>query len=204
MPKSDTRILTTHAGSLPRPPELTRLFARRARGESVDDEALAASGRAAVAWVVGKQREIGIDVISNGEQQRESFVLYLRRRLSGIGGVGALAITADAFFLNRRDQIVALAARYGLPATSPWREAAAAGALMSYGTSDTESYRQIGRYAGRILNGEKPADLPVQQSTISPSGGGDRSRWHRLGTRSQGRDYDHSDFVRAGGKLKQT
>jgi putative ABC transport system substrate-binding protein len=79
--------------------------------------------------------------------------------------VGALAITADAFFLNRRDQIIALAARYGLPATSPWREAAAAGALMSYGTSDTESYRQIGRYAGRILNGDKPADLPVQQST---------------------------------------
>ena len=95
MPKSDTQILTTHAGSLPRPPELTRLFARRARGESVDDQALAAAGRAAVAWVVGRQREVGIDIISNGEQQRESFVLYLRRRLSGIGGEGDRAPFAD-------------------------------------------------------------------------------------------------------------
>ena len=92
---TNTRILTTHAGSLPRPPELTSLFARRARGESIDEEALAAAGRAAVAWVVGKQREIGIDVISNGEQQRESFVLYLRRRLSGIGGEGDRAPFAD-------------------------------------------------------------------------------------------------------------
>ena len=92
---TNTRILTTHAGSLPRPPELTSLFARRARGESIDEEALAAAGRTAVAWVVGKQREIGIDVISNGEQQRESFVLYLRRRLSGIGGEGDRAPFAD-------------------------------------------------------------------------------------------------------------
>jgi putative ABC transport system substrate-binding protein len=79
--------------------------------------------------------------------------------------VGALAITADAFFLNRREQIIALAAHHSLPATSPWGEAAAAGGLMSYGTSDTESYRQLGSYAGRILKGEKPAELPVQQST---------------------------------------
>ena len=79
--------------------------------------------------------------------------------------VGALAITADAFFLSRREQIIALAARHSLPATSPWREAAAAGGLMSYGTSDADGYRQLGSYAGRILKGEKPANLPVQQST---------------------------------------
>ena len=59
MPNSEARILTTHAGSLPRPPELTRLFARRSRGETVDEEALASAGRDAVAWVVTKQREIG-------------------------------------------------------------------------------------------------------------------------------------------------
>jgi len=92
---SDQRILTTHAGSLPRPPELTGLFTRRSHGESVDEEALAAAGREAVAWVVAKQRAIGIDVVSNGEQQRESFVLYLRRRLSGIGGQGDRAPFAD-------------------------------------------------------------------------------------------------------------
>jgi 5-methyltetrahydropteroyltriglutamate--homocysteine methyltransferase len=95
MTKSGARILTTHAGSLPRPPELTRLFTRRSRGDTVDEELLAAAGREAVAWVVGRQREVGIDVISNGEQQRESFVLYLRRRLSGIGGEGERAPFAD-------------------------------------------------------------------------------------------------------------
>src|SRR5947207_3447189 len=95
MPKTGATILTTHAGSLPRPPDLTRLFTRRSRGETVDEEVLAAAGREAVSWVVAKQREVGLDVISNGEQQRESFVLYLRRRLSGIGGKGDRAPFAD-------------------------------------------------------------------------------------------------------------
>src|SRR5215471_4250665 len=92
---TEARILTTHAGSLPRPAALTALFARRAQGETVDEEALVAAGREAVASVVAKQRAIGLDVVSNGEQQRESFVLYLRRRLSGIGGRGDRAPFAD-------------------------------------------------------------------------------------------------------------
>ena len=95
MAKSGARILTTHAGSLPRPPELTRLYTRRSHGEAVDEGVLAAAGREAVAWVVGKQRQAGIDIISNGEQQRESFVLYLRHRLSGIGGQGSRGPFAD-------------------------------------------------------------------------------------------------------------
>ena len=92
---TEARILTTHAGSLPRPAALTELFTRRAQGEAVDEEALFAAGREAVAAVLAKQRAIGIDVVSNGEQQRESFVLYLRRRLSGIGGQGDRAPFAD-------------------------------------------------------------------------------------------------------------
>jgi 5-methyltetrahydropteroyltriglutamate--homocysteine methyltransferase len=95
MPSDAKRILTTHAGSLPRPPALTGLFARRARGEEVDERLIASAGREAVGWVVDRQRQVGIDVVCNGEQQRESFVLYLRRRLSGIGGQGERVPFAD-------------------------------------------------------------------------------------------------------------
>ena len=86
MRRSDDRILTTHTGSLPRPAALTRLYARRVRGEPVDPTEIETAGREALRWVVPRQVECGIDVINNGEQQRESFVLYLRHRLSGLGG----------------------------------------------------------------------------------------------------------------------
>ncbi len=80
------RILTTHTGSLPRPRALTRLHARRARGEAVDPAELAAAARAAVEAIVPKQLAAGIDIPNNGEQGRESFVLYLRDRMTGFGG----------------------------------------------------------------------------------------------------------------------
>jgi 5-methyltetrahydropteroyltriglutamate--homocysteine methyltransferase len=86
MRRSDERILTTHAGSLPRPPELVRLYARRARGEAVDAGELETAGRDALRWVVPKQIEAGIDVGNNGEQQREGFFLYVQHRMSGFGG----------------------------------------------------------------------------------------------------------------------
>jgi len=77
----------------------------------------------------------------------------------------ALLVCASPFFNIRRQQLVVLAARHTLPAIYEWREFAAAGGLMSYGTVFSDSYRQAGVYTGRILKGAKPADLPVVQST---------------------------------------
>jgi putative ABC transport system substrate-binding protein len=78
---------------------------------------------------------------------------------------GGLVIGPDSFFNGRAEQLATLALRHGVPTICQYREFAEAGGLMSYGGSITDGLRLVGNYAGRILKGEKPSDLPVQQST---------------------------------------
>jgi len=96
---------------------------------------------------------------SKVEEIDAAFATLVRERCD------ALYVGGDAFLHSRRGQIVTLAARNAVPATYPQREWAEAGGLMSYGTNFAEVYRQMGIYTGRILNGEKPPDLPVVQPT---------------------------------------
>ena len=78
---------------------------------------------------------------------------------------GALVVGADPFLSGRREQLVALASRHAVPSIYAWREFAASGGLISYGASLTSAFRLLGTYAGKVLKGAKPADLPVQQAT---------------------------------------
>jgi putative ABC transport system substrate-binding protein len=116
---------------------------------------------------VARQREaaarLGVQLVVAGASTHSdfesAFAMLSEQR------VGALLVCASPFFNDRRNQLVAVAARYRLPAAYECCEFAVAGGLMSYGNSIIESYRQTGVYAGRILKGARPADLPVVQPT---------------------------------------
>jgi putative ABC transport system substrate-binding protein len=118
------------------------------------DEVKAAHGAAAA---LGKSL-IWLNASSEGdfEPAFDSFIAQ---------GCGALILSVDSYFLNHRDQLIALAARHRIPAMYGWPEFPRAGGLASYGPDLSEQYRLGGVYVGRILKGEKPQDLPVVQPT---------------------------------------
>src|SRR5262245_35931508 len=104
-------------------------------------------------------RRLFVANASNDEELNAAFTLLLEQR------IGALVVAADAYFDTRRDRIIAFAAQNRLPAVYHFREYALAGGLISYAPSITDGYRQAGNYTGRILKGEKPAELPILQPT---------------------------------------
>jgi len=110
----------------------------------------------AAAQSIGQQLVV-VDVTS-GHEIESAFTTFVQR------GAGAVLVGSGVFANSHRKSIIALAARYALPAGYPLREFVDEGGLMGYGASITDAYRQMGLYAGRILTGEKPADMPVMQS----------------------------------------
>jgi putative ABC transport system substrate-binding protein len=113
------------------------------------------------AEAAGRTRGLQLHVLrASTERNFDTVFAALAQRRAG-----GLVIGADAFFSNRSEQLAALAFRHMVPTISPYREFAEAGGLMSYGGRLADQFRLVGVYCGRILKGEKPADLPVQQST---------------------------------------
>jgi putative ABC transport system substrate-binding protein len=111
--------------------------------------------------VAGNARGLRTQIANAGNDQEieSAFATFSKQQ------IGALMVGSDPYYISRREKIIALAARYAIPAFYELRDFVDLGGLMSYGTDIEDGYRQAGAYAGRILKGEKPGDLPVLQST---------------------------------------
>jgi putative ABC transport system substrate-binding protein len=109
-------------------------------------------------------RKLGLDLhVLNASAERDFDLVFARMKELRVGG---LIIGADTFLNARSEQLAALAVRHAIPSISPYREFTRAGGLMSYGANVIGASRQAGIYTGRILKGEKPADLPIEQPTL--------------------------------------
>src|SRR5262245_4620758 len=142
---------------------LRELVARAVRADGIGNPANAGNADPTVRDVEAAARVIGLQIqifqASTSGEIHTAFDRLARERPD------ALFIGGDPFFTVRRVQLATLAARHGLPASSASRDFVEVGGLMSYGTNINDALRQVGAYAGRVLKGEKPADMPVEQST---------------------------------------
>ncbi|HTN78709.1 MAG TPA: hypothetical protein VMK16_03465 [Acidimicrobiales bacterium] len=143
---SERRILTTHAGSLPRPKALAELHGRRSRGEHVDDAELADTIAVATAECIEAQREVGIDVGNDGEQARESFVTYVQHRMTGFGDSSNRALMRD--LAEHPDFLELAAARYARMKVNLMAAPAAIGPVAYRSTAEVEAECDLVRDAG--------------------------------------------------------
>jgi putative tryptophan/tyrosine transport system substrate-binding protein len=118
--------------------------------------------RDAQAAASAMRRQLILVRASSVSEIDEAFAAIVQQRAA------ALIVASDVFLSSRKDQLITLAARHGMPTIYPWRDAVIAGGLLSYGIDLSDSYRQVGGYIGRILKGAKPAELPVLQPTRFP------------------------------------
>ena len=159
-----TGVTQTNAETMPKRLQLLHELLPSARGMALlvnpTDSVLAETATNSVAAAA---RTLGLELrVLNASTERDFDAVFAKLPQLQAGG---LVIGADVLFTSHIEQLAALTVRRAVPAAYQWRQFAAAGGLLSYGSDVTDAYRLVGIYVGRILKGEKPADLPVQQAS---------------------------------------